>query len=138
MKKVLLLDDELDILYCVEHFLSLEKFEVKSTVTCHNFINIAEQFRPDIAILDYRLADGDGGEICRMMKAHPTLKHVPVIIFTAYVKRGLNFFDFGCDEVIIKPFDLENLLSTINRLTGIRPINESQLHFIDKAGRALL
>lgn len=135
MKKILLLDDNVDILHCVEHLLSFEKYEVKSLTTCNNFLKIAEQFSPDLAILDYRLNDGDGGDICRRMKAHHALKHIPVIIFSAYVKPGLNFFDFGCDEVIAKPFELEDLLSVTKRLTDIRQINKPQYQqFVNKAG----
>jgi len=117
MKKILLLDDNLDILQVVEEVLSYEQFEVQSSTTCKNFLQVAETFRPDVVILDYRLKDGNGGEICQGMKAHHLLKHVPVIIFSAYTKPGLNFFDFGCDEVIFKPFDLDHLLSAIKRLT---------------------
>lgn len=118
MKKILLLDDNLDIVQVVEEVLAYEQYEVKSTTTCKNFLQLAEQFRPDLVILDYRLGDGDGGEICRGIKSRPALKHVPVIIFSAYTKPDLDFFDFGCDEFIAKPFNIDYLISTIKRLTG--------------------
>ena len=117
MKKILLLDDNPDILQVVEAVLAYENYEVKATSTSANFIQMAEQFCPDLVILDFRLGDGNGGEICRALKAHPTLSPVPVILFTAYVQPGLNLFEFGCDEVIDKPFDLNQLLDIVRQLT---------------------
>lgn len=119
MKKILLLDDNLDILQIVEEVLTYEQFDVKATTRSSHLLQLAEQFRPDLIILDYRLADGNGGELCRAIKAHPALKYIPVVIFSAYLHAGLDFKEFGCDEIIAKPFDLDVLLQTVQRLTHI-------------------
>ena len=119
MKKILLLDDNLDILQVVEEVLHYEHFDVKTTTSSYHFIKLAKQHLPDLIILDYRLADGNGGELCHAIKADPALMHIPVILFSAYISPGLNFFDFGCDEVIAKPFDLDTLLEKVQRLTGL-------------------
>lgn len=118
MKKILLLDDNLDIVEIVEEVLTYERFNVQSTTKSAEFISIAEKYRPDLFLLDFRLSDGNGGDLCRALKAHVSLKHIPVIIFSAYVSPNVDFSDFGCDEVISKPFDLEVLVQTVQRLTG--------------------
>jgi CheY-like chemotaxis protein len=116
MKKILLLDDDLDIVQIVEEVLAYEQYKVKSSMQCTGFLSTAEHFQPDVILLDYRLADGSGGELCRTIKSHPTLHNIPVIIFSAYTQPGLDFNVYGCDAIIAKPFDLDNLVETINNL----------------------
>lgn len=116
MKNILLLDDNLDIIRIVEEVLAYEHYNVRSTTSCIDFIKVVENFRPDLILLDYRLSDGNGGELTRIIKAHPDLKEIPVVIFTAYMEPGLELFDFGCDAVISKPFDLQYLTDTIAQL----------------------
>jgi DNA-binding response OmpR family regulator len=114
MKKVLLLDDNDDILEVVEQVLSYENFDVKTTSKCTNIIRIAELYKPDVIILDYKLTDGNGGDICREFKAHPMFANVPVIIFSAYIHKNVDFSEYKCNAVIAKPFDLSELLQTVN------------------------
>jgi len=116
--KILLLDDNLDILQVIEEVLIYGGFEVITTIKSAGFIELAESCRPDLVILDYKLADGDGGELCRSLKAHPLFKGTPVIFCTAYSRPGLDLFEFGCDELIDKPFDLDELLWVIHKVLG--------------------
>lgn len=118
MKKILLLDDNLDIIQIVEEVLSYEQYEVKSITKSIDFLADVEHFRPELIILDYKLADGHGGELCRAIKAHAQFHHISVMIFTAYMEPGLDLFIYGCDEVIAKPFDLDSFLSAVRSLTG--------------------
>ncbi|MBD1364517.1 response regulator [Mucilaginibacter sp. ZT4R22] len=119
MKKILLLDDNLDIVQIVEEVLAYDNYDVKSVVTSAGFLPLAEQFQPDLIILDYRLSDGNGGEICQTIKAHPQFLHIPVVIFSAYTQPGLDLKVYGCDAVISKPFDLEDLLEVVKRLLSM-------------------
>jgi CheY-like chemotaxis protein len=116
MKKILLLDDNRDILEMVEEVLAYEKFDVLSASDDHNIMNIAEQFNPDLILTDYRLGTANGGELCLQFKAHPNLGTKPVVIFSAYIHKTTDFSKYGCDAVIEKPFDLDNLTQTIDRL----------------------
>jgi len=117
MKKILLLDDNLDTLEMAEHVLAYEKYEIKSVSKSAGFIEIAEKFRPDLLIIDYVLDDGNGGEICQSVKSHETLHNTPVILFTAHIESRLELLDYGCDAVIAKPFDLVNFLTVVRKLT---------------------
>ena len=116
MKKILVLDDNIDILEIVEEVLKYEHFNVTSLSKSVNFIELALNILPDVVLLDYRLNDGDGGELCRQIKSHPKLKHIPVIMFSAYLLKGNDFKKFGCDAVICKPFDIDYLVEKINSL----------------------
>lgn len=119
MKKILVIDDDADILDIVRETLIYEQFEVQTVNQSKNVMSVASLYRPDLILLDYRLGDGDGGEICRSFKKHPKFLHIPVILFSAYINAETELLGFGCDDVITKPFDLEVLIETINRLLSI-------------------
>ncbi|MFD2870981.1 response regulator transcription factor [Mucilaginibacter ximonensis] len=115
-KRILILDDNQDILEIVHETLSYERFEVKSLSVADEVMPMLEEFSPALVILDYRVAGVNGGELCRQIKCHPTYKDTPVIIFSAYVNHDDELFDYGCDAVISKPFDLTELVEKVNSL----------------------
>ena len=80
-KRILILDDNQDILAIVHETLVYENFEVSSTEFAGAVIPLVEKFKPNLVILDYRVAGTNGGEICRQIKAHPEFGNTPVIIF---------------------------------------------------------
>ena len=114
-KRILILDDNEDILEIVQEVLRYEDYEVKAITEAKNFLAIAEAFRPDLFLLDYKLPDGNGADICRLFKSQLAFSAVPVIIFSAYTHPGTNFQNVGCDGVIAKPFDLSELTETLQR-----------------------
>jgi len=118
MRKVLVLDDNEDILQIVTEILVYEHFEVHGIRTCAELMPAAESFQPDIILLDFLLNDGNGGEMCRQLKGYPSFSGIPMIIFTAYLAANDSLEHYGCDALITKPFDLEDLLETVNELVG--------------------
>jgi DNA-binding response OmpR family regulator len=117
-KRILVLDDNQDILEVVNEVLSYENFEVHTTSTSQNILEVAQNYHPDLVILDYLLQDGNGGEICKRLKADEKLGNVPVIIFSAYINRDVDYPSFGCEAVIPKPFDLSELIDKVNYFTN--------------------
>ena len=116
LKRILVLDDNKDILEVVHEALLYEHFEVMSIDQSENFNSLLEEFKPDLVILDYRLAGANGGDICSYVKTHPKFNNIPVIIFSAYINHDDEIFAYGCDAVINKPFNLADLLDKINDL----------------------
>ncbi|UEG52229.1 response regulator [Mucilaginibacter daejeonensis] len=116
-KRILVLDDNQDILEVVNEVLSYENFEVHTTSTSQNILEVAHEYHPDLVILDYLLQDGNGGDICKQLKADEKLSNIPVIIFSAYINRDVDYPAFGCEAVIPKPFDLDELVNKVNDLT---------------------
>lgn len=116
LKRILVLDDNQDILEMVNEVLSYEQFDVHATSNSNGILAVTEKFNPDLIILDYRLHNANGGEICKELKAHPQFKNTPVIIFSAYINLSVDYTSYGCDAVISKPFDLSELLDTVNEL----------------------
>jgi DNA-binding response OmpR family regulator len=116
VKRILVLDDNKDILDIVHETLTYENFEVKSVGESDAVIPTVEEFNPDLVILDYRVAGTNGGELCRQIKSHPKYGNVPVIIFSAYINRDADLLAYGCDAIINKPFDLTELVEKVNSL----------------------
>ena len=121
LKRILILDDNQDILEIVHETLAYEQFDVKSTGDGTHVMPLVEEFNPDLVILDYRVAGTNGGEICRQIKAHPQFGEIPVIIFSAYINHQADLFAYGCDAIINKPFDLTELVEKVNSLLNSKP-----------------
>src|ERR1700744_4841573 len=115
-KRILVLDDNQDILDIMHEALIYQEFEVKVTLDSDNIITIAKEFQPDLFILDYHLAGSNGNEICRHIKTHPDLGHIPVIICSAYIQKDADLSKWECDAIIAKPFGLEELTHKVNNL----------------------
>lgn len=115
-KRILVLDDNRDILEVVHETLTYEQFEVLSTSDSQSVLPLIEDFDPHLVILDYRVADTNGAEICKNIKVHPRFGNIPVIIFSAYLNNPSHLIACGCDDIINKPFDLAELVEKVNNL----------------------
>ena len=82
-KKVLIVDDEPDILRAAKVRLISFGYEVITAGDGNNIVNIVQKDMPDLILLDLRLPRMDGDKICIILKADDKLKTIPVIIFTA-------------------------------------------------------
>jgi DNA-binding response OmpR family regulator len=118
LKKILVLDDNQDILDIVHETLTYENFEVKSITKSEDVMPSIESFSPNLVILDYRVSGANGGEICRAIKDNQNYDSIPVIIFSAYINTESELFAYGCDAIINKPFDLNELVEKVNTLVA--------------------
>ena len=113
-KRILILDDNRAILEVVTEALAYAGFEVLDIGLGSQLFDALAEFNPDLVLLDYRLADSNGGDLCRQLKATPEYRHIPVVIFSAYFTPADEARPHGCDGILYKPFDLESLLSTVH------------------------
>jgi DNA-binding response OmpR family regulator len=111
--RILILDDHQAILDVVTEALAYERFEVLDISRGSQLFDAVRDFVPDLILLDYRLADTNGGDLCRQLKATPEYCHIPVVIFSAYFTPADAANPGGCDGILYKPFDLDALLSTV-------------------------
>lgn len=116
IKRILILDDHADLLDIVKEVLLYEHFEVKGTTRSAEVIPLAQTYQPDLIIIDCHLAGYDSASLCKAVKANVLLAHIPVIICSAYVANNTNIDACGCEAVIPKPYNLEDLIETINGL----------------------
>ena len=120
-KRILIVDDHEAILEIIEEALIYENYEVCVIRFGSQFFVAVADFKPDLILLDYVLADNNGGDLCKELKANPEFAHIPVIISSAYFIKGSHEPPPGCDGILYKPFNLEDLLDMVkyqvNRLT---------------------
>lgn len=111
--KILLVDDEPNILEFLEMGLINEGFEVLTAQDGMTAVTIARQFQPHIAILDVMMPGMDGFEVCRMLKK---TENVAIIMLTAKdeVDDRVKGLTLGADDYMVKPFSFEELLARVH------------------------
>ncbi|MFH1191091.1 MAG: response regulator [Candidatus Omnitrophota bacterium] len=117
-KKILLIEDEPDMIYALTLQLELAGYEVLAAKDGQVGLDMARKEKPDLIILDLMLPKIDGLKICRMLKFDKRYMNIPIIIFTAKaqsqdIKLGQ---EVGADAYITKPFDTQVLLNKISEL----------------------
>jgi DNA-binding response OmpR family regulator len=111
MKKVLVVDDDENILEVIKIILTSSGFEVRTHSTGLNVPEVVLDFEPDLILLDIRLPGKLGTEICKELKQLDC--KVPIILFSAHSQQA-NFLDlFGADAFMRKPFDVKDLVNTV-------------------------
>jgi len=117
-KKILLVDDEPDILEFLGYNLKKEGYTVSTANNGKEALVIAKEERPDLVILDVMMPDMDGIETCRQIRDMPELKNVLIAFLTA---RGEDYsqiagFEAGADDYINKPIKPRVLISRVKAL----------------------
>ena len=79
-------------------------------------LEMVQQTRPDLVIVDYILNGVDGGEVCQQIKVDNKTSNLPVMLMSAYPKVFKPLKDYGCDDFIAKPFDLDDFVVRIKKL----------------------
>jgi DNA-binding response OmpR family regulator len=114
-KRILILDDNQAILEVVTEALIYEGYEVLQISLGNKLLDSVHTFRPNLILLDYKLSDATGTDLCRQLKVSALYQHIPVIIFSAYVNRG-EVLVAECESYLYKPFDLVELSAAFRRL----------------------
>ena len=112
-KKVFIFDDNTDILELCTFILEDAGYEIKTSSTSNNIIDQVSAYIPDIIFMDNWLPDVGGIEATRELKGHETLKHIPVIYFSANNDVMLLADQAGADGYLSKPFDIQDLENII-------------------------
>ncbi|WP_207425523.1 two-component system response regulator [Pedobacter sp. SYSU D00535] len=112
-KRVLILDDDAEVLDVMEEVLTYADYEVKTIESCQELFVMIANFSPDIVLVDYLLNGTTGDEVCRQIKRNSATCHLPVVIVSAYPNLLKIASTCGCNDIISKPFDLSMLLATV-------------------------
>lgn len=117
-KKILLVDDEQDMVYAVKMQLEANGFKVLTAQDGQEGLDKARKENPDLIILDLMLPKIDGYKVCRMLKFDEKYKNIPVIIYTARAQEADEKlgYEVGANAYMTKPFDPKKLLAKINEL----------------------
>jgi len=114
-KKILVVDDEVDLVKTVQFSLELEGYKVLVSYNGEDALNQARKENPDLILLDIMLPKLDGYKVCRLLKFDEKYKHIPILMLTAKTqeKDKVLGIETGADEYITKPFDMDELMEKI-------------------------
>lgn len=117
-KRVLLAEDESNIIVSLTFLLERAGFDVACEMNGRDALNAALEKPPDVMILDVMLPSLDGFEILRQLRADPRGEHLPVLMLTAKGQREDrdNAFSVGADQFITKPFSNAEVIDAVKQL----------------------
>lgn len=132
-QKILVVDDEQDILELIAFNLKREGYQVSTASNGHEAINVAKDINPDLIILDVMMPKMDGIEACRLMRAMPEFKNTFMVFLTARSEEYSEIagFHVGADDYIAKPIKPRALMSRINAILR-RNVSEEAARSQDK------
>ncbi|MBC7264789.1 MAG: response regulator transcription factor [Chloroflexi bacterium] len=116
--RILVVDDEKDLVWALQYSLSDEGYEVFGAYDGVQALALARRHRPDLVVLDITMRGMDGLETCRSLRRDPALGAVPILFLTVRsdVKDRVTALNQGGDDYIVKPFDLRELKARIGAL----------------------
>ena len=119
MAKILVVDDEPDIVRVVVKIMEARGHVVATAKDGPSALEAASREKPDVIILDVNLPKMDGFEVCRRLKTGADTKHIPIVMMTAAyvsVQDADKGTELGADEYVVKPFLREVLIHNVERL----------------------
>ncbi|MDP2921858.1 MAG: response regulator transcription factor [Candidatus Omnitrophota bacterium] len=114
-EKVLIIEDEKDIVKVLDYNLKKEGFRVLSANNGEDGLDMARKEHPDLIILDLMLPELDGLEVCKAVKNDTKITHIPIIILTAKAQEADKIvgLELGADDYVTKPFSPRELIARI-------------------------
>lgn len=115
MKKILIVDDEIDVVEVVTVLLEHEGYELLKAYDGQEALDIIEEVVPDLVILDIMMPKIDGVEVCRRMREKEKMADIPIVMFSAKLSAidKKESFDAGADGFISKPFNARGFIAGI-------------------------
>lgn len=116
-KRVLIVEDENDVADLIGGVLDLEGYETRLAVG-ETAVDEALSFHPDLVLLDLMMPVVDGFEVARRMRARGETRAVPIVVMTAMHDPAGRAAEIGTPHYLSKPFDIDELLERVARVTG--------------------
>ncbi len=115
MKKIVLIEDDSDLFALLKYNLEKEGYAVAGSQTGKGATDLCRREKPDLVILDIMLPDSDGLDICKSIRSHPELAHLPVIFLTARASETDRIvgLELGANDYIVKPFFVRELIARV-------------------------
>src|SRR6059058_5503603 len=111
--KILVVDDDLDILEVLRLLLRKNGYEAILISEAQKVIEMVKEARPDIILLDVNLSGYDGREICKYLKTVLNV-NIPIVLFSANANYKNSFKEYSADDFLEKPFEVKKLLSLLH------------------------
>lgn len=115
MKKILVIDDDTDILEAIQMVLASGGYESEVTTKEEKTYQLIKDYKPDLIILDILLSGNDGRHICKSLKSDVLSKQIPIILISAHPTAGGSIKECGANGFIAKPFSVNDLLREVEK-----------------------
>lgn len=131
MARIMVVDDEEKLLESLGRILTNEGYEVKLVSSGEKALSLLVEFMPDVILLDVRMPEMDGLEVCRRIRNDKgdNIKSIPIIMITGYFYEKEEIEKFDADDCIEKPMEKEEILARIKCALKIGKL-------VDKSERA--
>lgn len=128
-QKILIVDDEPDIIELIEYNLKKEGYQVFTASNGLEAIQVAKKTLPDLIVLDIMMPKLDGIETCRQLRAMPEFKSTFMVFLTARSEEysEISGFNVGADDYIAKPIKPRALISRINAILRRNNMTETEV-----------
>ena len=134
MHRVLVVDDESDVTELLQYRLEQEGYRVATLNDPLGFVVKVREFEPDLMLLDIMMPELSGIQLCRIVRADPLMKDIPVIFLSARgeVEDRIKGLEAGAEDYVSKPFNTNELLLRISKMlkrSGARsePVGQSRI-----------
>jgi len=116
IKRILIIEDEPDIVRGLTDALEFEGFAVRSSSNGEDGLDTAREFNPDCVLLDLMLPDQNGYAVCEALRAEDPV--MPIVMLTAKTQESdkIRGFEVGADDYVTKPFSVAELIARINAI----------------------
>jgi len=138
VKKILIADDEPDILEIIQYNLKNEGYEVAAAKNGNDALELAKRFNPDLIILDIMMPGKTGIEVCNLLRMQPAFSKTLIIFLTALSDETTEIkgLETGADDYLTKPISPKVLVSKVNALfrritkedTGLLQIDDLKIN----------
>ncbi len=117
-KKILIVEDEKDILQLVQLYLEKEGFRTATAMTGAEGLKQVKAEKPDVVVLDLMLPELDGLEVCKRLRSSPETALLPIIMLTAKAEESDTIIglELGADDYVTKPFSPKALVARVKAL----------------------
>ena len=114
-QRVLVVDDDREILRLLRAYLEREGFQVVVALDGEEALHALRREKPDLVVLDLMLPKRDGWEITRVVRADPSLQHIPIIMLTARSEEADRVvgLELGADDYVVKPFSPREVVARV-------------------------
>ena len=118
MKKILVVDDDDDVLETIQLILEIGGYDVEPLNDAQLIFDRISDFKPDLVLLDVVLGKIDGRVICSQIKSHIDTKLIPILMMSGlYELKEIQSMECAPDDFMQKPFKMDVLLEKIEKLT---------------------
>jgi len=140
MSRILVVDDDHDIVRLIKAYLERAGYLVMSAYDGETALHILRRDHPDLLVLDLMLPDRDGWDLTRLIRANPNLAEIPVIMLTARVEDSDKIvgLEIGADDYITKPFNPREVVARVRALLRRSQVGTRSIQHVLQTGKLIL